>query len=640
MGGGVALTFCFLTLGSSFGQITVSTNSTWDPGNPPPSGYENGITLNPAIVLTINNITLEMNPGSIILVNQNSSRLILNNATITSDDPTNNNLWDGIRVIGNNLLDQYLTFPDPTILNNTTAWEGVLNSTMPRVEILNNTIITHAQIGVFSEAGGIVRAKDSKFLDNAIGIKISMYEHPDKIVGTQLINGEFINACQIFNSIFEWTKDNPNINNYFKKGIYLEDVNGIAVGVCYFANNHKDINNDFVPYCYHLRGTGMYAANASLLATTSGNSFCYDNMGCLKNCEGGNSGTGNTFENLTYGVVSTGGRRRSTSCVITNSTFNNNFNSINAELFPSSDYSTLRVIDNSFSGDRSVLETLIIDDDGLCGLGFSDIHVTDISVKNAVSSDIYNNIFYYNGINITHILIDDIGTYTPRIINNTFTNSNSATIASDNVFGVRVIGSNPKLIVSCNIFTDMGTDIKIHEGATVKSPMSDKKGNAAYNTFSDILLGRLRIDNSGNSNIEYLVENKVSFDNFHPFSSPTSINVTADEDNNPERDPEDCQLTCSELVTDNFLSVYSHNTKLIKYNLYPNPATGLITFESENEFVNNYSVYSVTGKIVTSWQAMGQIFAFDTDNYASGIYYISIHFENGSQLNLKFIVQK
>lgn len=626
---------------SLFAQVTISSNTTWNNNLDRPIGYEDGIILGPGVTLTIQPwVTLEMKSGSIIEVSNLGSKLLLYGPTITSDDPSNNNLWGGIRVNGSQVLDQYTTFPDPTALNNSIAFEGILNTQMPLVLLSNHTEITHAKIGIQSVEGGIIRTNYCDFIDNEIGIKISSYEHPDKIVSGQLISGTFINACQIFNSTFVWSKDNFNVDNNTKKGIHLNYVHSIPVGGCYFANNHRDINNIYVPYCHDQRGTGIHADYASILATTSGNTFCYDEMGCLKNCEGGSPGAGNTFENLTFGTYTTGGRRWNTGYVVTNSSFVNNYRSIFSELHIASDHTALKALENNFSGERSIFETLITDDENLCGAKFSDLNIVDISIKNAVSSDIYMNSFSYSGTNITHISSNNIYSLTPRIINNTFANSNSSTVASDNVFGVRVKGLNPNSVISCNTFTNMGTDIKIDEGATVKSPMTDKNGNAAYNSFSDVLTGRLRIDNSGNTIIEYLVENDDNEDDFHPLSSPTSINVTVSEDNNPEREPDDCMLECTELVTDNFLSASQHYSELIKYNLYPNPTTGLINFESKNEFINSYSIYSVTGKIVTSQKALGQSFSVNTDNYTPGIYYISIQFKSSTQLNLKFIVQK
>lgn len=77
------------------GQINVSgTFVQWDPFNPPPAGYEDGIYIDPGTTLLISHSILEMNQDAIIYL-QYSSRLLVYMSQITSSDPANNVYWGG-----------------------------------------------------------------------------------------------------------------------------------------------------------------------------------------------------------------------------------------------------------------------------------------------------------------------------------------------------------------------------------------------------------------------------------------------------------------------------------------------------------------------------------------------------------------
>lgn len=63
--------FFFLTISisSSFAQVTISSTVNWDPSNPPPTSYSNGITITSTGKLTINSLSLNFNGGKGISVN-------------------------------------------------------------------------------------------------------------------------------------------------------------------------------------------------------------------------------------------------------------------------------------------------------------------------------------------------------------------------------------------------------------------------------------------------------------------------------------------------------------------------------------------------------------------------------------------
>jgi len=486
--GGVILALLLAQTPDLKAQITVSTSTTWDQNNLPPAGYEDGIIVGAGssgnnTILTIEGITLQMKQGARIELEYNNSTLVLDGATITSDDPANNVLWGGIFVKGQILttyINQYSTFPDPNTVNDNSAWEGVLNPVQTTV-IGDNSIISFASIGIESLYGGIVRVKNTQFIDNEIGVKISNYQYP---TNHPLDKDHEINACRILNSNFIWTYNNPNISNLSKTGIYLNDVKGINIGGCSFQNN------DAAAYCVEERGTGIKALGATFAANTNGNSFCEDEMGCIRNCEDGSIGSGNSFLNLSYGIYFSSTTGDNVNFEISYSSFENNYRGIYAT-HSGNLYGSAKILNNSFLGDRNILEQVFSTDPG-CTPSLQ--QVMDIYIQNMLN-DVYLNNFQYSGNNIEHVVVENIPGM-GRIINNTFNNQDPNTLASNNVTGVLAKGTNNRQTVSCNNFNNMGTDIKISQGATLQNPMTNKNGGPSENlVFRLCLLGRYRIDN-------------------------------------------------------------------------------------------------------------------------------------------------
>jgi hypothetical protein len=615
-------------------QITVSTPTTWDQNNPPPSGYEDGIIVGAGssgnnTILTIEGITLQMKQGARIELEYNNSTLVLDGATITSDDPANNVLWGGIFVKGQILttyINQYSTFPDPNTFNDNSAWEGVLNPVQTTV-IADNSTISFASIGIESLYGGIVRVKNSQFIDNEIGVKISNYQYP---TNHPLDKEHEINACRILNSNFTWTYNNPNISNLSKTGIYLNDVKGINIGGCNFQNN------DAAAYCVEERGAGIRAYGASFAANTNGNSFCEDEMGCIRNCENGGLGSGNSFLNLSYGIYFSSLMGHNVNFEISYSSFENNYRGIYAT-HSGNLYGSAKILNNNFQGDRNLIEQ-IFSTDPSCTPNLQ--QVMDIYIQNMLN-DVYLNTFQFNGNNIDHIVVENIPGM-GRIINNTFNNQDPNTIASNNVNGVLAKGTNNRQTVSCNNFNNMGTDIKISQGATLQNPMTDKNGKTPGNKFSSIATGRYRIDNNGNPILDYIVFNNT-LDDFHPYHQQNislSINTIIKEE---EQAIDACELKCIELQPDNDFGMNVKNIKTIddRLSIFPNPANLTLNIKLKASLINNVSIYSISGQKLQEVKFENiQEAALSTANLSSGTYILKVVTNNQEVLHNNFIISR
>lgn len=445
-------------------------------------------------------------------------------------------------VPGASLPEQYTTFPDPTIQNNIAAWEGVINDCngcgnpfdKQSYVYTENVEISHAKVGIESYWGAIIRSQNTNFYNNETSVYIQDYASTLQ---------PLVNACYFMDCNFKWDKSNPNFNQNDLIGIRMNNVSGVNIGGCSFTYDERDPFDDMVPYCVNERGKGISSYNSIYAVSTSGNTFCFDDMGCLKNCYSGNMGNGSSFTNLSVGVNFLAGAGHG--YVITNSTFNNNHKGISATQNHSSLYGSLKVFDNQFYGDRSFLDLIFEDDLGDC---YTNNFLIEDVYSNKMIFEAYRNNFSFNGDNNNHI---NSVTSRGRIMSNHFYNLESTTTAADNVTGVNVVGNNSNMIINCNTFTDMGTDIKINHGATVKNPMHGKDPSlAASNIFSDPLSGRYRIDNhSSNSSITYKYTglNQINNSQF-PGNSPNSNNITTTQESSF-----DCNLVCEELISDNGL---------------------------------------------------------------------------------------
>lgn len=202
---------------SQIGTHTITTtNQVWNTAR-----YSGDIIVKQGSTLTIRT-TVYMNPGSKIII-EPGAQLILDNAYLTNCHVCGNNsqMWKGIEVWGNSFSPQY-QLPDGSLL------QGFL-------KVINSTI-EHAICAVdlwkpddYLKAGGIVKAYNSVFKNNAKSIHCAYYPHPT--VATQITspNLSLVRNCNfIINA--DYLPSTP-----FYKHIDLSEINSFRVEGCDFS---------------------------------------------------------------------------------------------------------------------------------------------------------------------------------------------------------------------------------------------------------------------------------------------------------------------------------------------------------------------------------------------------------------------
>lgn len=609
------------------GQVTINSTVTWDIGNPPPTGYENGITIIEHGHLTVDGITLEMYNTSFIILTGGywwgggSSLTLINGAVITGISA---NTWGGIRCEGDGTpQDEQFTstgFPNYTVYNSVTDWEGTVNPDMPIVRI-ENSEIKNAITGVKSIGGGIIRARNSQFTNCQKGAVIDPYQ------SSTLNNTYFsINACYFMDCEFVWDDNYLMSTDLPYIGIEMTEVKGVNIGGTLFKNAMTS------KLCPTKRGIGIKSLNAKFLVAHSGNTviedlFTNDDVTCQTNGYNGMPGATCTFEQLSMGIEFSMGLYGSTSFKVKNALFKTNYRGIAADASLNPAIWPLASIFNcTFESSREDLADIF---DGECYT--TAYRIVDVYLK-SIRAELYQNSFNFDGVLIHHVTVDALGGRPGFIRANSFANSDAQTTSANDVIGVRAISSNPNVYVTCNTFTDMGIDIKIDPGATLVNPMSGVDGGPASNVFSSVYSNRYKIDNSSNPTVDYR-----EWSTHDP--ELNSINLVTI---NPTEEETECELSCEFFANEvDFPLGVSNNFKRSSVKLYPNPNIGKFIIVSSTNNLVNLNVHNSLGQLVHSVSLTGsEIHEIDLSHLSEGVYHSVVTLENGEQQNLKFIISK
>lgn len=637
----------FLTISYNsklFGFITITTTQTWNEQSDLISGFADGIRLSSG-VLTLDGVILDMNPGSTIEVN-NGAVLIINYSIIRSSDQGNDETWNGIvssNAFAPELFSQFefeSHFPEPDVFDDEDAWTGDIqlptDQINPVVIIKNGSIIMDALIAVDANFGMIVQARNSKFSDNAQGIKISNYSDPHHgALGAQ-VNASFIMDC-----IFEWTKENPNFSLNNLVHINLNKVRGVRIGGCTFRNNISTANH----FCPDERGIGIKAVDATFALSVSGNSFCGDNSSytCTNNCYTNpnpypTNSQRNQFNKLFKGIsiIDNGDFEFPVrGLLLRNSDFSNNFVGID---IVGSDF--FKIIDCEFDGNRNEIDNLMANE----ACFTSSTLITDINIDMGIEYEIYDNNFNYNGDHITHINLIGMSWnwITSKIQKNTFTNEDPMTVAASNVTGVDANFQNFQLEFKCNTFNNLGTDISVGGSNLIKSTQGSSILGAG-NQFSDQLTGRFRLNNSSGTVIDYHLQTLASrYDPLTQGFSQAQMGLNRITLNSPFTEPENdaCKIACSAFRS-NIQTL--ENSKLSEITAYPQPAEGYVNFYSNKMLsFNRYFIYDINGKVVETNEIVDisdNVIKISTSEFKSGLYLIQFVDDNNNIISKKFIIQ-
>lgn len=639
------LGLCFLLSSNLLiAQVVITSNTSWDPLALPPTGvgndYRQGITVKDGAILEIKNITLNFAPNKEVLV-ESGGFLTINGVTLKTLN--NNANWKGVKCLGNihtvnpnGTTEQFLVLPNPGGTS-VAHWEGILNTT----EITNNepqtyfraenSKILNARIAASSDNGAIIRCRKTEFTNCETGVLLQNYESN--------MNRD-VNASYLMDCDFNW---NNNIAGFIPEnhvGIKLFKVETINIGGCTF------VNKKLFRHCPTEAGRGIVSEKSSVSISSSGNSLCssaLDIPGCLTNCYGGIKGKDNLFELLYNGVDfnSTVGKYNDNSenkytFTIKLSHFENNFkciNIVNTDLTGPTPFKAVINSTSMYSNRREMNLKFLMPTPNPC---YSNTTILNMIYIEGTGYDCYKTDLLHEGINSELMIVKDIPTLA-RIVTSSFTSIGGFTAATDNMFGLVFIGQNPMQKIYCNHFKNLGVDILLKPGATIKFPVTGKVPDLpSYNMFSLVnpYGGRLRIDNSGNPPFVYdiFMYDMESFFMYDPYPPTLSNNVIT---RRGTTEYYDCVFECKDLMATGIVekSFYSEKTEV-----FPNPTNGIIHLKNSFSKMTSIKLYNNMGQLVESFEKINDFyFSINCSIFANGIYTAIINFEDDQIVTQKFI---
>ena len=247
------------------------------------------IRVNPySSIIISNGTTLNMAKDKKIIIEQNGV-LKVDDGTITNEC---NSMWEGIIVKGSNNLPPKPFNGIPSIpLSDFVIGQGVL--------ILKNATISNAHEAIrlynpdapyvstmisdqTGEAGGIVQAENSSFINNKRSCEFMYYHYFDPITGIEAPNISYFTNCTFT------TDDNHRTEYPFANHITMWSVNGVNISSCLFKNDKTATTLTSA----ELMGQGIYTMDASYTVKYSG----FENLTRgLQAIQGGN-GSVNVFK--------------------------------------------------------------------------------------------------------------------------------------------------------------------------------------------------------------------------------------------------------------------------------------------------------------------------------------------------------
>jgi hypothetical protein len=229
------------------GNITVTSNQIWSPGNNPFNNSQGPIHVSGDIViqagrsLTINNLEIRFAENSDVVVSAGAYLRIESNSKLTSYS-CDGMMWRGIDLLSSPNLNQALS-PTPA-------------TGIGRVQI-NNSIIEHAltaiQVGTNnSNAGGLIRTIEATFLNCRVGVDFKPYA---LVQFSTFENSKWITNQKL--------KD-PDL--LLGSMVHLQGVSGtVRFKNCTFVNSAS-----WSQYNMSVRQEGIHCTNSSIKVENSG----------------------------------------------------------------------------------------------------------------------------------------------------------------------------------------------------------------------------------------------------------------------------------------------------------------------------------------------------------------------------------
>ncbi|MBT3932963.1 MAG: T9SS type A sorting domain-containing protein [Bacteroidetes bacterium] len=452
-----------------------------------PAGNWNGLeqTVNdiieipPGAVLTIDNCNLSFTPCSKIIV-MPGGKLIINNSTLKS---LADRFWGGIIVRGDRNNPQTI---DPQ--TSLPFFQGILE--------LENTTIENAYSAVeiadnYQNHGGIIKAESSTFKNCRKMVGFGSYSYPNS---SYFYNCSFTCTGPLVDDNF----DNKGTNQF----VSMWDVHGIEFRGCTFKNE-----GDYGIYSDDNRGTGIFTIDASF------NVYPMDDPNtAIEPCDLPD-GERNKFINLAVGISTSSSVGIQNDVKILDNDFINCRNGIESRndigniifgnifewkngFYLSNEGEELALLGSPIGiYTESSIDFLAMSNQFIWENGLTGIPPTAIETQNP-----YHGVFA--GIYTSNSDVQQTTNYS-KILKNTF--DRQTTNAEKYVVGNYINGTNTKLLIPCNTYTNLNEDDwYIQENST----LNDQAKNVFtyYNPLNSFSI-------THNCNTSYKIYN-------HSFNSP------------------------------------------------------------------------------------------------------------------------
>ncbi|MCT4583122.1 MAG: T9SS type A sorting domain-containing protein [Flavobacteriales bacterium] len=389
---------------------------------------ESKITIPSGANVTMENMTFLFDDGATLII-EKGARVTLDNTTLTSD-ACNGIMWNGVELHGDRNAGHYY------------ADQGYL-------EMKSGSMIENAIIGIttkkqnqnawdWNSTGGIIRAKDSYFINNKRDVEFLSYHFNPSISNP---NYEASNRSRFTNCLFRTTDD--YIGNSLFPRITLWDVNGVNFKGCKFEDNRTTVSGT--------RGEGIISINASYQVSNS------------------------DFEDLEYGVKAYEG-----------DDFIGLFNGKHIEINKST-FNSLRGI--YFNGlDKSDVSGNIFNTDDQ-GISWSPVlygMYLDNCKDYTIQENTFNNISTkLHGSFTWGVIASNRSGEPTEIFKNTFNNHPIGIEAIDQNRTTNGSGSIEGLEIKCNEFANTVSDIYVANSITEQAPVKGIRKHQGNPTIFD-----------------------------------------------------------------------------------------------------------------------------------------------------------
>lgn len=217
-------------------SLQISSNTTWNDAK----SIEQNIHIATGATLTVKNTLYLPNKGKIVV--DRGGVLIVDGGKITNSC---GNMWQGIEVWGNRNASQLTAGTQgKVILKNGAIIENAIDGIV--------TIKNSSTGGVdWNYTGGIIQAKDSKFINCYKGATMLSYHNYNPSTGALMNNISYFKNCEFLTT--------GQINSPANKpdgGINLYDIIGLNILGCDFKNTATDLQN------LGVRGRGIVSYDA------------------------------------------------------------------------------------------------------------------------------------------------------------------------------------------------------------------------------------------------------------------------------------------------------------------------------------------------------------------------------------------